>query len=225
MQHRARGSDALEGNGPQRRLQRRLDRRLEEVAKAFGGGYCRLQMPFKLAPALRETVAGRPGRVGGGGAPPLPKHPWSGGSGSPSGMHQLCSAFPGIWPYRGAGRGGGGALRHPGFHATTLLEDQQWLEIGPPSGPDGTVLDKVVRPQCIPNNVIMGAILIHVGHPPPPFDSPAGPCWRLGATEECPRPRPAPPPPLFCYCCAAVAQLMGRRLAIDCRRLAVCGWA
>ena len=37
--------DALEAKGPQRRPQRRSDRRLEEVAKAVGGGYCRLQMP------------------------------------------------------------------------------------------------------------------------------------------------------------------------------------
>ena len=35
------------------------DRRLEEVAKAVGGGYCRLQMPWKLALAVREAVAGR----------------------------------------------------------------------------------------------------------------------------------------------------------------------
>ena len=34
--------DALEGNGPQRPPQMRLDRRLEKVAKAVGGGYCRL---------------------------------------------------------------------------------------------------------------------------------------------------------------------------------------
>ena len=38
--------------------QRRLGRRLEEVAKAVGGGYCRLQVPLKLALAVRETVAG-----------------------------------------------------------------------------------------------------------------------------------------------------------------------
>ena len=45
-------TDALEVKGPQKRF----DRRLEEVAKAVGGGYCRLQMPLKLA--VRETVAG-----------------------------------------------------------------------------------------------------------------------------------------------------------------------
>ena len=49
---------AVEGKGPQRRPQKRLDRRLEEVAKAVGGGYCRLQMPWKLALAVRGTVAG-----------------------------------------------------------------------------------------------------------------------------------------------------------------------
>ena len=38
--------------------QKRLDRRLEEGTKAVGSGYCRLQMPFKLALAATETVAG-----------------------------------------------------------------------------------------------------------------------------------------------------------------------
>ena len=47
--------DALEGKGPQRRPQKRLDRRLEEVAEAVGGGYCRLQMPLRLALAVRGT--------------------------------------------------------------------------------------------------------------------------------------------------------------------------
>ena len=50
--------DASEGKGPQRRPQRPLDRRLEEVAKAVGGGYCRLQMPLGLALAVSGTVAG-----------------------------------------------------------------------------------------------------------------------------------------------------------------------
>ena len=44
--------ETLEVKRPQRRLQRRLHRRLEEVAKAVGGGYCRLQMPLKLAFAV-----------------------------------------------------------------------------------------------------------------------------------------------------------------------------
>ena len=52
------GRDAFEGKGPQRGPQRLSDSRLEEVAKAVGGGYCRLQMPLKLALAVKETVAG-----------------------------------------------------------------------------------------------------------------------------------------------------------------------
>ena len=60
--------DALEGKGPHRRPQQRLDRRLEEVAKAVEGGYCRLQMPLKLALGVRGTVAGhRLGALEGGG--------------------------------------------------------------------------------------------------------------------------------------------------------------
>ena len=73
---------ALERKGPQRRPQRRLGRRLEGVAEAVGGGYCRLQMPLKLALGVRETVAEhRLGAQKGGGrgvqctpgcAPPYP---------------------------------------------------------------------------------------------------------------------------------------------------------
>ena len=64
--------DALKGKAPQRRPQKRLDRRLQEVTKAVGGGYCRLQMPLKLALAVRGTAAGhRLGALeGGGGYPP-----------------------------------------------------------------------------------------------------------------------------------------------------------
>ena len=52
------GQDALEGTGPQKRLDRRLG----------GGGYCGLQMPLRLALAVRGTVAGRRlGALEGGG--------------------------------------------------------------------------------------------------------------------------------------------------------------
>ena len=44
--------DASEGKVPQRRRQKPLDRWVEEVAKAVGGGYCQLQMPFSLALAV-----------------------------------------------------------------------------------------------------------------------------------------------------------------------------
>ena len=58
---------------------RRLGRRLEEVAKAVGGGYCRLQMRLGLALGVRGTVAWqRPGALEGGGGnfpPPFPMHP------------------------------------------------------------------------------------------------------------------------------------------------------
>ena len=50
--------DALEGRGPPRPPPKRLDRRLE-AAEAVGSGYCRLQMPLKLALSVRETVAGQ----------------------------------------------------------------------------------------------------------------------------------------------------------------------
>ena len=49
------------------------DRRLEEVAKAVGGGYCRLQMPLRPALAVGETVGGRglcALEEGGGDTPP-----------------------------------------------------------------------------------------------------------------------------------------------------------
>ena len=93
--------DALEGKGPQRPPQRRLDR-LEEVAEAVGGGYCRLQMPLRLALGVRGTVAGhRLGALEGGGGypPPLPMHPCRGvGGGLDSG-------------WVGAGGVGGGPVR------------------------------------------------------------------------------------------------------------------
>ena len=59
--------DALEGKAPQRRPQKRLDGRSEEVAKAVGGDYCRLQMPLTLALGVRGQWLG----IGWG--------PWRGG--------------------------------------------------------------------------------------------------------------------------------------------------
>ena len=49
------------------------------LPKRLGGGYCRLQMPLKLALGVRGTVAGhRMGALEGGGyLPPFPKHPWA----------------------------------------------------------------------------------------------------------------------------------------------------
>ena len=48
----------MHAKGPVLHARAQLDRRLEEVAKAVGGGYCRLQMPLKLALGVRGTVAG-----------------------------------------------------------------------------------------------------------------------------------------------------------------------
>ena len=81
-----RARDALEGKGPQRRPQKRLSRRLEEVAKAVGGGYCRLHMPSKLALGVRGTVAGHTlgALEGGGGTSPLSNASLAKGGGSSS---------------------------------------------------------------------------------------------------------------------------------------------
>ena len=68
--------------GPRDELEGTLGSRLEEVAKAVGGGYCRLQMPSRLAFDVRKTVAGhRLGaldgeRGGGGGGSPLLMQFW-----------------------------------------------------------------------------------------------------------------------------------------------------
>ena len=59
------GGGAPKGKGPQR---------LEEVAKAVGGGYCRLQTPLRPALGVRGTVGGRSlGALerGGGDLPPF----------------------------------------------------------------------------------------------------------------------------------------------------------
>ena len=50
--------------------QKRFGRRLEGVAEAVGGGYCRLQIPLRLALGVEETLAGH------GLGAPLPMHPW-----------------------------------------------------------------------------------------------------------------------------------------------------
>ena len=66
-------SMALEGEGPERRPQKRLDGRLEEVAKAVGRGYCRLQMPWKPSERQWLGIGWAPWR-GGGGVPSPPSN-------------------------------------------------------------------------------------------------------------------------------------------------------
>ena len=64
----ARSNGCIRREGTSEPARKRLDRRLEEVAEAVGGGNCRLQMPVRLALAVRETVAGhRLGALEGGG--------------------------------------------------------------------------------------------------------------------------------------------------------------
>ena len=83
------GGDASEGKAPPRGAQKRLDRRLEAVAKAVGGGYCRLQMPLKLALGIRGAAAGhRLGALEGEGAasPPFNASLWGGVSSTTGGL-------------------------------------------------------------------------------------------------------------------------------------------
>ena len=79
-------------------------RRLEGVAQAVGGGYCRLQMPLKLALGVRKTVAARrQGALeGGGGYLPSSNASLAGG------LHQarcgpLCSSHACLHTPRGGG--------------------------------------------------------------------------------------------------------------------------
>ena len=100
------GRDALEGKGPQRGSQARLGRRLEEVAKAVGGGYCRLQMPLRLALAIRGTVAGhRLGALegGGGGTSPSSNAALRGGA-----QRRGLGAWPGHKSWKGQAWGSEG---------------------------------------------------------------------------------------------------------------------
>ena len=92
--------------GPHRRPQRRLGRRLEEVAKAVGGGYCRLQMPLRLANAAGSRWIPGPPR------PPPPFSPSDSQSPRPS-----CGCGTAVWHGGGLWGGGGGDAEHPGPHA------------------------------------------------------------------------------------------------------------
>ena len=93
--------DASEGKGPQRRPQKQLYQQLEAVAKAVGGGYCRLEMPLKLALAVSWTVAGhRPGALKVGTSPPSDASPppLCGYAHPP--IHTSATALGGVCPAR-----------------------------------------------------------------------------------------------------------------------------
>ena len=72
LSHSAALRDALGGKGPQRRSQERRGRRLEKAV----GGYCQLQIPLKLALAVKEAPAGHIlGALEGGYLPPTDHMP------------------------------------------------------------------------------------------------------------------------------------------------------
>ena len=58
------GGQGCRREGASEAAQRWLDRPLEEVAKAVGGGYCRLQMPLKLALGVTWRQGGQRLSVG-----------------------------------------------------------------------------------------------------------------------------------------------------------------
>ena len=176
-------SDALEGKGPQRGPQRRLGRRLEEVAKAVGGGYCRLQMPFKLALGVRGTVAGRrlgslQGR-GGGGAHPLPMHPWP--------QHwmdrQECVEPRGRPPqrraWRTARRPSGGSSHTDHLRASPPPPLQRWaVSTSPTRLPDNPGPARPRRPSH-------AHVRIARPSPPPPPHGPWKPPWTPPHPQRC----------------------------------------
>ena len=106
--------DALDGEGLQRRPQR-LRQAVGEVAKAVGGGYCRLQMPLRLALGVWGTQAGRPRGGGGGTSPPsnasLPCASCARASRARVGCHVMGTRCCGVyvrWQPRGAAARDGG---------------------------------------------------------------------------------------------------------------------
>ena len=130
----------VEGSRPQRRPQRRL----EETAEAVVGGYCQLQLPFRLACGVRETAAGR--RLDAlkvGGYPLLlltPAQPASGGGCLPQPRWAVCATGAGahqgqtsregekdIWWTAGTARGGAGYL---GLRHTETQRGRLWTACG-----------------------------------------------------------------------------------------------
>ena len=161
--------DASEGKGPQRPPQKQLGRRLEEVAKAVGRGYCRLQMPLSLALGVRESVAGRRHGAleggGGGGCPPPPP--------SPPQCIPGRRLFPGVLSQREAGAAKGfvaGGGRGEEGHPCALHR--------------GGGLDRA-PPHCWQVPVIRGGPRHHYLPPPPPRSAqPAAPTWPPGPLSQ-----------------------------------------
>ena len=148
----------------------RLDRRLEEVAKAVGGGHCRLQMPLKLALGVRETVPGHgPGALegGGGGLPPF-----------------QCTPAPHLIK-RKLQWGGGGGLRMTGVLAPRAPARASLY--------GGRLFGRArpTRPPGLPagGRCTDGEAPARVPYAPPPLPR--------GWSEELGGQRPLPPPPLM----------------------------
>ena len=109
----------------------RFNRRLEEVAKAVGGGYCRLQMPLRLALGVRETVAGhRLGALEGGrGDPPPPPN-----ASLPPRMVTCELSRVCCW------------LRRRQQQISTCRPQEEEKSPAPPPGLDGPVMAKCLNP-------------------------------------------------------------------------------
>ena len=132
--------------------------RLEEVVKAVGGGYCRLQMPLRRALGVRGTVAGH--RLGAlEGLPPfqiIPGHtplpglhnppPHGGGGGQPLGFWTPTPPAPQPTVSRRplGGIGGGGE-----WHRRTRARDP----LPHPGGGGGGGCKPVSQPPSPPSRV------------------------------------------------------------------------
>ena len=103
--------------GTSEAAQKRFDRWWKEVAKAVGGGYCRLQMPLKPALAITGTVAGRSlgALQGGGGYLPPSNAALPGGAGVKErgssttgwkGRPSICASWGGLLMHSGRLEGG-----------------------------------------------------------------------------------------------------------------------
>ena len=173
----------MEGTGPQRRPKKRVDWRLEEVAKAVGGGYCRLQTPLRLALAVRGTVAGRRlGALKGGG----------GGRGSP--LSNASLAIEALSPCcggAGSGAGGGG-----GGQGRIRMAIRPPPRGGGPSQPPPPPPARPLQTPPPPSGTSLGGgppALYHIVRGPDPTRASfhnSAPLGRLGG------PTPPPPPPL-----------------------------
>ena len=193
--------DAVEGKGPQRQPQNRAHRGWEEVAKAVGGGYCRLQMPLKLA----LTVAGhRPGAPPGGGGgltpspsskaslpPPSPKafgHCYLDGEDE---LHRLRGCPPPQWPQAdGLQRRARGQSRGRGHFA---VDRSRSHTTPPPQSLPASLCDRTSwRPSCTPSRLppLRRRTPPRTPRPSPSRGPPTASCSRTACAKPCACSRP-----------------------------------